>query len=273
MDRVSATDVDLALLLADVATAAALPFVADVVEHEAKADGSPVSKADWAAEAAMLEVLARERPDDGVLSEESGQVATSTEGRRWLLDPIDGTVQFVSGGLEWGTHVALEVDGRVVLGVITRPRRSQRWWAATGWGAFTEPAGSSTDGSSSDGPQALAVSTTESLRGARIGQYALGPSPVPRLLAAAGAEVVTTGSHVLELAEGRLDAVVAYQCGFAWDHAPAVALAREAGGRFVDPTGGESCALRGGVYANAHLLDELLAVLSDAGVALAYTAP
>ena len=59
MDRVSATDVDLALLLADVATTAALPFVADAVAHEAKADGSPVSKADWAAEAAMLEVLAR----------------------------------------------------------------------------------------------------------------------------------------------------------------------------------------------------------------------
>ena len=117
------------------------------------------------------------------------------------------------------------------------------------------------------------MSTTDSLRGARIGQYAMGPSPVPRLLAAAGAEVVTSGSHVLELAEGRLDAVVAYQCGFAWDHAPAVALAREAGGQFVDPTGGESCALHGGIYANAHLLDELLAVLDDAGVHLAGAAP
>jgi len=268
MDRVSATDVDLALQLADVATAAVLPFVADVVAHEAKADGSPVSKADWAAEAAMVEVLARERPDDGVLSEESGEVATTTGGRRWLLDPIDGTVQFVGGGQEWGTHVALEVDGRIVLGVITRPRRSQRWWAGAGWGAFTE-----SDGSPTEGRQPLAVSSTDSLRGARIGQYAMGPSPVPRLLAAAGAEVVTSGSHVLELAEGRLDAVVAYQCGFAWDHAPAVALAREAGGRFVDPSGGESCAGRGGVYANAHLLDELLAVLSGAGVGLAYTAP
>jgi len=268
MDRVSATDVDLALLLADVATAAVLPFVADTVEHESKADGSPVSKADWAAEAAMVTVLTRERPDDGVLSEESGEVATTTGGRRWLLDPIDGTVQFVGGGLEWGTHVALEVDGRIVLGVITRPRRSHRWWAATGWGAFTEP-----DGSPTEGRQPLAVSTTDSLRGARIGQYAMGPSPVPRLLAAAGAEVVTSGSHVLELAEGRLDAVVAYQCGFPWDHAPAVALTREAGGRFVDPSGGESCACRGGVYANAHLLDELLAVLSDAGVGLAGSAP
>src|SRR4051794_38730960 len=146
MDRVSATDVDLALQLTELATAAVLPFVADVVPHEAKPDGSPVSKADWAAEAAMLDVLRHERPDDGVLSEESGEVASSVGGRRWLLDPIDGTVQFVSGGLHWGTHVALEVDGRVVLGVITRPRRSRRWWAAADWGAFTEPDASSTDG-------------------------------------------------------------------------------------------------------------------------------
>ena len=267
MERVSATDVDLALELADVATAAVRPFVADAVAHDTKTDGSPVSQADWAAEAAMLEVLASERPDDGVLSEESGLVASvGAAGRRWLLDPIDGTVQFVSGGLHWGTHVALEVDGRVVLGVITRPRRSMRWWAAAGWGAFTE-----SDGSSAAGRQALAVSTTDSLRGARIGQFAMGASPLAEVLGAAGAHVrpPATGSPVLDLVEGRLDAVIAYRCGFAWDHTPAVALAREAGGRFVDPSGGESCAARGGVYANAHVLAELLAVLDAAGVRLA----
>ena len=160
MDRVSATDVDLALELADVATAAVLPFVADVVPHEAKADGSPVSKADWAAEAAMLDVLRRERPDDGVLSEESGEVASSTGGRRWLLDPIDGTVQFVSGGQHWGTHVALEVDGRVVLASSTaRVDRNAGGRRPGGAVHRSRRSGAS-------GQQPLSVSSTDSLRGA-----------------------------------------------------------------------------------------------------------
>ena len=77
--------------------------------------------------------------------------------------------------------MALEVDGKVVLGVITRPRRSMRWWAAAGWGAFSE-----SDGSSTAGRQALAVSTTDSLRGARIGQFAMGASPLAEVLGAAG---------------------------------------------------------------------------------------
>ena len=262
MDRVSEADVELALRLADVATAAARPFVAEVVEHDTKPDGSPVSRADLASEAAMLAVLTKERPDDGVLSEEAGTVADGT-GRRWLLDPIDGTVEFVRGGVHWGTHVSLEVDGRVVLGVITRPRQGQRWWAAAGWGAFTEPDGRAAR------RRALAVSTTGSLRGARIGQYAYEPSTMPDALRAAGAEVLEPAGHgspALALVEGRIDAIVSYRCGYPWDHAPLVALTREAGGRFVDPSGGESCACRGGVYANANLADELLDVLAAAGI-------
>ena len=98
----------------------------------------------------------------------------------------------------------------------------------------------------------------------------MGPSPVTDVLTAAGAVVTgPAGSPILDLVEGRLDAIVSYQCGFPWDHAPGVALTREAGGRFVDPSGGESCACRGGVYSNPYLVDELVAVLRDAGVRLA----
>lgn len=267
MDRVTEADVELAMRLADLATTAIEPFVADVVAHETKADGSPVSQADLAAEAAMVDVLRAERPDDGVLSEEIGQVGSPGAPRRWLLDPIDGTVDFVRGGEHWGTHVALEVDGHVVLGVITRPRSSRRWWAATGWGAFTQA-----DGPQPDTGCRLVMSATASLRGAHVGQFSFQPSPIPDLLGAAGADVdapVDNGSPVLDLVEGRLDAIVCFRCGYPWDHAPAVALVREAGGRFVDPTGGDSCACHGGVYANAFLADELVAVLTDAHVELA----
>src|SRR5262249_27666362 len=110
MDRVREEGVERALSRAELANTAVNPSIAEGVEQDSKADGSPVSKADLAAEAAMVEVLRAERPDDGVLSEEAGLVSDAgTGGRRWLLDPIDGTVAFVGGGEHWGTHVALEV--------------------------------------------------------------------------------------------------------------------------------------------------------------------
>lgn len=263
MAAVDDADIELAHELATLATRAALPFVADAVAHETKPDGSPVSAADWAAEAAMLRHLQRYRPDDGVLSEESGQVASGR--RRWLLDPIDGTVQFVSGGIEWGTHVALEVDGEMVLGIITRPLRAERWWAARGHGAFAE---------NDDGPVArsrpLGVSHRATLGGARIGLYSMGDSEVPDRLGDAGATVERTGSHILELVDGRLDAVVAHRCGFIWDHAPAVVLAAEAGGRFSDPDGGTRADQQGGIYSNGHLHAALTDTLADRGIRLGH---
>ena len=261
IDQVHADDIELAHELASVAAEAALPHAGGAVEHRLKGDGSPVSVADLAAERAMLDVLARRRPDDGIVSEEAGTVATGR--RRWVLDPIDGTVAFVAGGPEWGTHVVLEEDGEIVLGVITRPLRRERWWAARGQGAFA-----STDADPLTQTAPLAVSTTTALAGATIGLYRAEGSAVPDVLTAHGATTVTHRSHILDLVEGRIDAIVADRCGAPWDHAPAVVLAVEAGGRFTDPHGGPRPDLRGGIYSNAHLHDAVRDALHDAGIDL-----
>ena len=114
----------------------ALPYVSDAVDHSLKSDGSPVSACDLAVERALIEFLTHYRPNDGILSEELGEVALGE--RRWLLDPIDGTSQFVSGGAEWGTHVALEIGAQILLGIITRPLQRKRWWGVVGDGAFVD---------------------------------------------------------------------------------------------------------------------------------------
>jgi histidinol-phosphatase len=254
-------DIEFAHELATAAAVAAMPYAGRNVAHRTKVDGSPVSVADLAAEHAMLTLLAAYRPADGVLSEESGQVASGP--RCWLLDPIDGTVQFVSGGPEWGTHVALQVDSQVVLGIITRPLQAKRWWAARGHGAFadsdTDPTARSTQ---------LATSTTDRLQGSRVGLYRAVETEIPDVLGRHGAATVTTGSHILDLVEGRLDAVISERCGYTWDHAPAVILTAESGGKFTDPEGGSRPDLQGGIYSNGHLHHDLLDVIQAASIDL-----
>lgn len=263
VDRVETSDVEFAHELASAADQVALRFAGGEVRYRSKADGTPVSDADLAAEEAMLALLSRYRPADGVISEERGAVGASSE-RRWILDPIDGTAQFVVGGEEWGTHVALEVAGEIVLGIITRPTRQQRWWAARGHGAYTD-----TDRHPFAGSQPLATSVMPTLEGARIGLYRQTASRLPELLGGLGVEVAPHGaSHIIDLIEGSIDGIVSERCGFLWDHAPAVVLTVEAGGRFCDPDGGVRADLQGGIYSNAELHDHLWSVVTDGGVEL-----
>lgn len=263
IDHVDARDVELAHELATVASLAALPFAGGAVGHRFKSDGTPVSDADLAAEEAMLALLARHRPCDGVISEERGTIGAGE--RRWVLDPIDGTAQFVAGREEWGTHVALEVDGEIVLGIITRPIQQRRWWAARGHGAFVA---SDRDPVARSKP--LAMSETTSIGGARVGLYRSEHTRLADLLAARGIRVVPHGpSHILDLVEGRLDGIVSERCGFLCDHAPAVVLTVESGGSFTDPHGGVRADLRGGIYSNAALHDDLHRILVDGSVDLA----
>lgn len=80
--------------------------------------------------------LAHDRAGDAVLGEERGE---SGEGpRRWIVDPIDGTMSYVRGVPAWATLLALEVDGEVVVGVVSAPALGRRWWAARGSGAFAD---------------------------------------------------------------------------------------------------------------------------------------
>jgi histidinol-phosphatase len=187
-----------------------------------------VSEADLETDRRMVELIKAERPADAILSEESGQHGDSN--RRWIVDPIDGTFNFVERDPMWGNHVALEVDGELVLGVITRPVTDQRWWATAGNGAFR--ADGSTD------PQRVHVSATTDLSEARLCIWShLNDAELARWGSACTLVRPSALDNVLHVIQGDLDAVVETR-GKHWDNAPAIVLVTEAGGRYSDPDGG-----------------------------------
>ncbi|SFS05602.1 histidinol-phosphatase [Sphingomonas jatrophae] len=124
-------DIDLANVLADAAGDAIRPFFRTRLDVEDKADASPVTQADRAAEAAMRAILAVKRPGDGVIGEEYGADRPDAA-RVWVLDPIDGTRSFIAGRPIFGTLIALLEEARPVLGVIDQPIGAERWIGAHG---------------------------------------------------------------------------------------------------------------------------------------------
>ncbi len=124
-------DIALAHRLADAAGAAIRPFFRAAFTMEAKADASPVTQADRAAEAAIRFILETERPHDGIIGEEYGSVREDA-GRVWVLDPIDGTRSFIAGRPIFGTLIALMAGGRPVLGAIDQPIAGERWIGSAG---------------------------------------------------------------------------------------------------------------------------------------------
>lgn len=124
-------DLDLAHRLADAAGAAIRPYFRGDFGAETKADHSPVTLADKAAEAAMRRILDAEAPGDSVHGEEYG-VKDGVTGRCWVLDPIDGTRSFTVGRPIFGTLIALVEDGWPVMGVIDQPIARERWIGAVG---------------------------------------------------------------------------------------------------------------------------------------------
>ena len=127
-----ATDViALAQKLADVAGTVIRPHFRTRFDIENKDDASPVTIADREAEAAMRAILEAERPGEGIIGEEYGNVREGA-GRVWVLDPIDGTRSFVTGRPIFGTLIALLEDGLPVLGVIDQPISGERWVGVKG---------------------------------------------------------------------------------------------------------------------------------------------
>jgi len=228
-------DLALALRLADAADEITLAaFTGEAVEHELKPDGSPVSEADVAVERRIRDIVADERPGDGVLGEEIGEAGPV--GRRWILDGIDGTVVFVAGRPGWATEIALEVAGEVVLGVCTSPVGARRYWAAQGRGAWRA------DGAG--GAIGVRVSGATGLDGGRYSALPPLEALDPRRRAWAerlggeGATWVPPVEHgALYVADGRVDACVQLGGG-PWDFAALALIVTEAGGAFSDLTGG-----------------------------------
>ena len=131
-----ADDLALAHELADIADAIALPrFMAQDLQVETKPDDSPVTDADRATERAIKAHLTEARPNDALIGEEYGNTGSSS--RTWIIDPIDGTANFMRGVPVWASLIALAVDGKPVVSVVSAPALGRRWWAAPETGAHT----------------------------------------------------------------------------------------------------------------------------------------
>ncbi|MBV7295666.1 histidinol-phosphatase [Corynebacterium sp. TAE3-ERU12] len=131
-----ADDLALAQQLAEYADGLTMSrFEAADLDVSSKPDLTPVSDADLDTERLLRAALAQQRPDDEVLGEEFGG-DTTLSGRQWVIDPIDGTKNFVRGVPVWATLIALLVDGEPVVGVVSAPALARRWWAAAGAGAW-----------------------------------------------------------------------------------------------------------------------------------------
>jgi histidinol-phosphatase len=258
----STPDLALALSMADIADGLSTSrFRADDLVVDTKPDLTPVSEADRAVEQALRSELARVRPDDAVLGEEYGSEGTST--RRWILDPIDGTKNYVRGVPVWSTLIGLMEDGEVTVGVVSAPALGRRWWAARDHGAWaTDPL--------SHAPRRLRVSNVSQLSDASfsfsdpIGWAERGSaSGLERLLHDTWRQRAYGDfwSHMM-VAEGVVDIAAEPQLE-TYDMAALIPIITEAGGQITAYDG--SSALGGGsaVTTNGRLHGDVLALLTS----------
>ncbi|NIH85471.1 histidinol-phosphatase [Amycolatopsis granulosa] len=234
-------------------------FRARDLKVSSKPDRTPVTDADTAVEDAVRELLAAERPDDNVAGEERGGTAWQS-GRAWVLDPIDGTKNFLRGGPVWATLIALVEDGRPVVGMVSAPLLGRRWWAAAGEGAWM---------SDQAGERRIGVSAVSALSDGYLSTTDLGSwteyhSREAYLgLVDACWETRAFGDfwqHCL-VAEGAID-LAAEPIVNPWDVAPMQILLTEAGGRFSDLTGAARFDGGSALSSNGHLHEEALRHLS-----------
>lgn len=131
------TDLELAQRLADFADELSMQrFRSMDLQVETKPDRTPVTDADKSVEDAIRAQLTHARPEDSIIGEEFGSSGDSE--RVWIIDPIDGTANFLRGVPVWATLIALRVDGEYVLGVVSAPAMGRRWWGEKDQGAFTK---------------------------------------------------------------------------------------------------------------------------------------
>jgi histidinol-phosphatase len=253
-------DLALALRLADIADAIAMAsFRAADLVVETKPDLSPVSEADKAVERALREQLGEHRPQDGILGEEYGEQGTAT--RRWIIDPIDGTKNYVRGVPVWATLIALLVDDEIVVGVVSAPALGRRWWATRGQGAYVTDPGSPE-------PRRLQASAVSNLADASfsysdaIGWQERGAGPGLHTLLTDTWRQRAYGdfwSHMM-VAEGVVDVAAEPQLE-SYDMAALVPIVEEAGGRLTAYDGGSAIGGGSAVSTNGLLHARVLELL------------
>ena len=249
-EREVAADLELASTLADRADEITLArFGALDLRVDTNPDLSPVTDADEAVEVEIRAILARQRPDDAIFGEEQGGTPI-LEGRQWVVDPIDGTKNFVRGVPVWASLIALLEDGIPIVGMVSAPALNRRWWAGRGLGAHTRAADSPT--------RRLSVSSVADLDAASLsfsdlsGWADLGLRDQFVTLTDAVWRVRAYGdffSYCL-LAEGAVDIACEPEVKL-WDLAALDVVVREAGGEFTNvdgrpgPHGGSAVATNG----------------------------
>ena len=261
---------DIALLreLADASDAISLDrFNAQDLIVETKPDATPVTDADRAVERKIRELLASQRPSDLVIGEEFGRPdSIGVNSRYWVIDPIDGTKNFLRGVPIWATLIGLvhrDNDGndRVIAGIVSAPALFRRWYAATGFGAFTEV----------NGGAAVQINVSKVARiedaslsfsdlagwGERRDSYL---ATLDRLWRVRG--IGDFWSHML-VAEGAVD-IAAEPSLALWDMAAVAIIVEQAGGIFSDLTGALGPFGASGVSANRALHPQFLAAVNSA---------
>ncbi|TCO30320.1 myo-inositol-1(or 4)-monophosphatase [Kribbella steppae] len=227
-----------------------------------KGDRDMASEVDFAVEREVRAFLERETPDIGVLGEEEGG---ATDGTRWVLDPIDGTVNFVHGVPLWGISLGLIHEGRAVAGVIDHPALGTRYAAAEGLGATCN--GQPIRGSE-------CTDLTDAL--VAVGDYAVGPEAAAQnavrlrlteLLYPRVQRIRMIGTAATALtwtAAGHFDAMVMFS-NKPWDTMAGVAIAREAGVVVLDLDGSEHAPESRGTFAvSAGIREPLLDLIGQA---------
>ena len=254
-----------ALTLADRADAISLArYQALDLEVTTKPDNTPVTDADKAVERAIIEAINSEYPSDGVVGEEFG--STGSKDRYWVIDPIDGTKNFLRGVPTWATLIALVENEKVVTSVVSSPALYRRWYATAGGGAFVIEG--VINGVSNSPARKLAVSKVSAIKDASIaysdfqGWGARRPA-FEKLLDGAWR---TRGlgdfwSHML-VAEGAVDVAIEPSLAL-WDMAALDLIVREAGGRFTSLDGVDGPFGPNAISTNGALHDAILEALKQ----------
>lgn len=240
MTTVSASpdDIAFALELANIADGISLPrfHAADLVVNT-KPDTTFVTDADTTVEQALREHILTNRPEDGFYGEESGTIERGS--RQWILDPIDGTSNFLRGVPNWATLIALAVDGDPIVGVVSAPAFAKRWWAGVGHGAWLSVSGAQ--------PEQLQVSEVTALEDASLSFQSIrqwDDAGYLEPLIDLSREIWRDRAYgdmwsYMLLAEGQVDIVAEFEVK-PYDLAALVPIVTEAGGRFTDIDGEET---------------------------------
>jgi len=246
---------EIALSLLKEAGELTLRYFGKDIDVETKADDSPVTVADRGAEALIREGLQIAFPEDGILGEEHGEQKGSS-GRRWIIDPIDGTQSFIRGVPFYGTLLALEVGEYVPLGLMGFPALSMNLWAVQGQGAWRDD-------------QRISVSRVDRLKKATVlttdaspGHFGTEAGAFQRILEGCGRQRGWGDCYGYALvamgqAEAMFDPILA-----PWDCAPMLPILEEAGGIFVDWRGNRTIHGLSGIAMNGSLRDEIFGLLA-----------